>query len=158
MYKTVDTTVVSQNAYGTWVTAFSFYKSNGAESAPILLIIVKWGVCHRDEEGQRILIKKKMCNNTTTKIFYHCWRHCGIYSKVQKVMGSPINEISWPQTWIHLGIFSARQEGWKKMNFPSQCKWVTCLVTLITALLICMPNGQLSPTSGLKEHCKLPIN
>jgi len=41
------------------------------------------------------------------------------------------------------------------MNFPLQCKWVTFLVTLVTALLICTPNGQLAPTSGLKEHYKL---
>lgn len=39
------------------ITAFSFYKSNGAEFVPILLIIVQWGFCHRDEEGQRMQIK-----------------------------------------------------------------------------------------------------
>lgn len=31
---------------------FSFYKSNGGESAPILVIIVKQGFCQRDEEGK----------------------------------------------------------------------------------------------------------
>lgn len=40
------------------VTALSFYKSNGPESAPILLILVKWEFCCRDEEGLRILIKR----------------------------------------------------------------------------------------------------
>lgn len=40
------------------------------------------------------------------------------------------------------------------MHFPLQCKGVTCLVTLITTLQICMANGHLS---GLKEHCE-PIN
>lgn len=34
------------------VTAFSFYKSNGAGSAPILLIIAKWGFCHRVRKGK----------------------------------------------------------------------------------------------------------
>jgi len=53
------------------VIAFSFYKSNGVDSAPILLIILKWGFCHRHEKGQRILIKK-MCTNTTTEILYFC--------------------------------------------------------------------------------------
>lgn len=40
------------------VTTFSFYKTDRAEPVSFLLIVVKWGFCYRDKEGQRILIQE----------------------------------------------------------------------------------------------------
>lgn len=78
------------------ITNFSFYKSSSAETAAAFLIIVNWGFCYRDEEGQRTLIQKMYINNNRKMSFVY-WGHCSIYNEVQKVMGSSINEISWPR-------------------------------------------------------------
>lgn len=97
------------------ITALSFCKCSGADSAPILLVTIKREYCHGEEEGQKTLIKKCV---TPLLLKYSCWGQCGIYNKVQKVMGSSINEISWSRTgfaWEFLGrksIFNCFGRGW----------------------------------------------
>lgn len=79
---------------------------------------------------------------TTTKILYLCWGYCGIYNKVQEVMGSPINEISWPwtgSTWEFpvLGkragrkhIFHCSASGWPALWPSSPHCWFVCLMAI----------------------------